>query len=221
MSLPRPAVMRAAISVPVVLHESLRRVPDAGEGGGGDDARHGHSFALTDPEPPDGRVLLPGVRVVMDPDDAGDGSGLDSLAAIPFFLGVWAPAASAAIVVRTTGGWVKVWLRDIMRWRVPARYYLFALGFPVALAALASAEFALAGESLDFGLVGERAVAILPLLLFCFLVNGGPEEPAWRGFALPSSKSATRRCERRRCSAWCGASGTCRCCWSRTTSTTT
>ena len=112
-------------------------------------------------------------------------AGLDSLAAIPFFLGVWAPAASAALVVRVTGGSIRSWLRDIMRWRVPARYYLFALGLPVALAALASAEFALAGESLDLGLVGERAAAFLPLLLFCFLVNGGPEEPAWRGFALP------------------------------------
>src|SRR5918995_2136365 len=112
-------------------------------------------------------------------------AGLDSLAAIPFFLGVWAPAAAAAVVVRVTGGSIKAWLRDIMRWRVPARYYLFALGFPVVLAALASAEFALAGESLEFGLVGERAASFLPLLLFCFLVNGGPEEPAWRGFALP------------------------------------
>ena len=112
-------------------------------------------------------------------------AGLDSLAAIPFFLGVWAPAAAAAIVVRATGGSVKGWLRGIMRWRVPLRYYLFAVGLPLGLAVVASAQFALAGESLDFALVGERAAAFLPLLLFCFLVNGGPEEPAWRGFALP------------------------------------
>jgi len=112
-------------------------------------------------------------------------AGLDSLAAVPFFLGVWAPAAAAAIVVRVTGGSIRDWLRDIMRWRVPRRYYLLALGFPVALTIVASAEFALAGEHLDFGLVGERAAAFLPLLLFCLLANGGPEEPAWRGFALP------------------------------------
>jgi membrane protease YdiL (CAAX protease family) len=111
--------------------------------------------------------------------------GLDSLAAVPFFLGVWAPAAAAAIVVRTTGGSIRHWLRDILRWRVPRRYYLLALGFPIALAIVASAEFAVAGERLDFGLVGERAAAFLPLLLFCLLLNGGPEEPAWRGFALP------------------------------------
>ena len=111
--------------------------------------------------------------------------GLDSLAAVPFFLGVWAPAASAAIVVRVTGGSIKAWLRDILRWRVPLRYYAFAVGFPIALAGVASAEFALAGETLDFGLIGERAAAFLPLLVFCFVINGGPEEPGWRGFALP------------------------------------
>jgi CAAX protease family protein len=38
---------------------------------------------------------------------------------------------------------------------------------------------------LDFGLVGERVAAFLPTLLFCLLINGGPEEPAWRGSALP------------------------------------
>jgi uncharacterized protein len=111
--------------------------------------------------------------------------GLDSLAAVPFFLGVWGPAAAAAIVVRVTGGSIKVWLRDILRWRVPPRYYAFAVGFPIALAGVASAEFALAGEPLDLGLIGERAAAFLPLLVFCFVINGGPEEPGWRGYALP------------------------------------
>lgn len=75
--------------------------------------------------------------------------GLDSLAAVPFFLGVWAPAASAAIVVRVTGGSIKAWLRDILRWRVPLRYYAFAVGFPIALA----------GENPRLGLIGERAAS--------------------------------------------------------------
>src|SRR5918995_4520618 len=66
-------------------------------------------------------------------------AGLDSLAAIPFFLGVWAPAAAAAIVVRVTGGSIKAWLRDIMGWRVRARYYVVALGVPIARAHVAHA----------------------------------------------------------------------------------
>jgi hypothetical protein len=47
------------------------------------------------------------------------------------------------------------------------------------------AEFLVVGEELEFGLVGERVASILPLFVFCLLVNGGPEEPGWRGFAMP------------------------------------
>jgi uncharacterized protein len=111
--------------------------------------------------------------------------GLEGLAALFFFLGVFGPAAAGVIVTRTTGGSVRTWLRETLKWRVPVRWYVAAIGFPVALAIMASAEFALAGESLDFGLVGERAVSFLPLFVYCLLINGGPEELGWRGFALP------------------------------------
>jgi membrane protease YdiL (CAAX protease family) len=112
-------------------------------------------------------------------------AGLESAAALPFFVGVFAPAAAAAIVTRVTGGSVRGWMRDIMRWRLSVRWYALAIGFPLALAGIASAEFALVGEKLDFGLVGERMASFLPLFVFCLLINGGPEEPAWRGFAMP------------------------------------
>jgi membrane protease YdiL (CAAX protease family) len=112
-------------------------------------------------------------------------AGLDSAAAIPFFLGVFGPFAAAALVTRATGGSVRVWLRTSFRWRQPKRWYAAVIAFPVLLAAVASAEFALLGERLDFGLVGERAAAFLPLLIYCLLLNGGPEEFGWRGFALP------------------------------------
>jgi len=112
-------------------------------------------------------------------------AGLDSLAAIPFFVGVFGPFAAAVIVTRATGTSARAWVRDVFRWRQSWRWYAGVVLFPVALAVLASAEFALAGESLDFGLVGERAASFLPLLAYCLLLNGGPEELGWRGFALP------------------------------------
>jgi membrane protease YdiL (CAAX protease family) len=111
--------------------------------------------------------------------------GLGGLAALPFFVGVFGPATAAAIVTRATGGSVRGWLRDVMRWRLPLRWYGLAVGFPFALAIVASAEFVLAGEELDLGLVGERLAAVVPLFVFCLLLNGGPEEPGWRGFAMP------------------------------------
>jgi len=42
-------------------------------------------------------------------------AGLDSVAAVPFFVGVWAPATAAAIVVRATGGPIRAWLRETNR----------------------------------------------------------------------------------------------------------
>jgi uncharacterized protein len=50
---------------------------------------------------------------------------------------------------------------------------------------LASGAFALAGNPLDLGLLGERLAAYLPTLLFVAVLGGGNEEPGWRGFALP------------------------------------
>ena len=111
--------------------------------------------------------------------------GLDGLAALPFFVGVLGPATAAAVVTRVTGRSVRDWLREVMRWRLPLRWYALAVGLPFALAIVASAEFVLVGEELDFGLIGERVVSIVPLFLFCLLLNGGPEEPGWRGFAMP------------------------------------
>jgi len=112
-------------------------------------------------------------------------AGLDSLAAIPFFLGVFGPFLAAVIVTRATGSSARGWLRSVFRWRQSWRWYAAVVAFPVGLTVVASAEFALAGESLDFGLVGERAASFLPLLAYCLLLNGGPEELGWRGFALP------------------------------------
>jgi membrane protease YdiL (CAAX protease family) len=113
---------------------------------------------------------------------AGDLSGLPVLL---FFVGVFGPAMAGAIVTRATGGTVRGWLRGSLKWRVPVRWYVAAIGFPVVLAIVASAEFALAGHALDFGLAGERAVSFVPLFVYCLLINGGPEEFGWRGFALP------------------------------------
>jgi uncharacterized protein len=56
---------------------------------------------------------------------------------------------------------------------------------PIALAVLVTAEFALAGNELDWSLLDTRLAAFLPTLVFVALLQGGNEEPGWRGFALP------------------------------------
>ncbi|HEX6236718.1 MAG TPA: type II CAAX endopeptidase family protein [Acidimicrobiales bacterium] len=102
-----------------------------------------------------------------------------------FFVGVFGPMAAAATVVHLGGGSAREWARKIFHVRFDRRWFLFALGLPFAIAAISSAGFVLAGETLDFDLLGERLAMLLPLLVVTFLLNGGPEEPGWRGFALP------------------------------------
>ncbi len=83
------------------------------------------------------------------------------------------------------GGSVKSWFKGLFHWRVAPRWYLFAIGVPIALAVLVTAEFAVFGKALDWSLLDNRLIAFLPALLVTALVGGGNEEPGWRGFAMP------------------------------------
>lgn len=100
-------------------------------------------------------------------------------------LGGFGPCVAAAIMTRLTGGSVKSWFRGLFRWRVAARWYAYALGVPIALVVLVTAEFAAVGESLQWSLLDDRLLVYLPSLLIVAAIAGGNEEPGWRGFALP------------------------------------
>ena len=104
---------------------------------------------------------------------------------ILFLLGGLGPIAAAAIVVRSTGGSVRSWLRGMWRWRAPLRWYVYALGLPPIVMLGANAALALSGRELDVGGIGGAAVAYPASLLFIAVAGGGLEEPGWRGFALP------------------------------------
>lgn len=107
------------------------------------------------------------------------------VAAIPFVAGGLGPAAAAFLVLRWTGGSVSRWVRPILAWRVPGRYYLYALGLPAALFAFANGVLALLGEAVEPELLPGRLPAYLATFLFVLTLGGALEEPGWRGFALP------------------------------------
>ena len=112
--------------------------------------------------------------------------GIDGPAAeLLVFVGVWGPAAAGLTVTRLAGRSTRDWVRGLLRWRVPGRWYAFALGVPVLLVAVVSAVFALLGQDLDGSLLGGRLASYLPMLVFLTLAGGGNEEWGWRGFALP------------------------------------
>lgn len=99
-------------------------------------------------------------------------------------LGAFGPAVGAGLVTHWSGGSLRDWLRPLARWRVPGRYYVYALGLPAALFGAINAELALLGRPVDLGRLGEAIPAYLGTFLFVALLGGGQEEPGWRGFAL-------------------------------------
>ena len=92
---------------------------------------------------------------------------------------------AAHIVIRTTGGSVGAWARQILHWRVKPRWYLYALGLPAVLFAAVNGVLGILGTSIDLSLLAERAPSYLAGFAFVMLLGGGQEEPDWRGFALP------------------------------------
>jgi uncharacterized protein len=107
------------------------------------------------------------------------------LAAVPFVLGGFGPPVAAWLVLRRTGGSVRAWIRPVLHWRVPARYYLYALGLPAALYTAANLVLVTLGETVRPGLVVERWPLYLATFAFTLTLGGAMEEPGWRGFALP------------------------------------
>ena len=101
-----------------------------------------------------------------------------------FLLGGFGPMAAAAAVTRFTGGSVRRWAAQIACWRVPVRYYLYALGLPALIWTVINVELGLVSDDFDVGLLPNRLLASIGTFLVVLTVGGGFEEPGWRGFAL-------------------------------------
>jgi membrane protease YdiL (CAAX protease family) len=106
----------------------------------------------------------------------------------PALLG---PAVAAVLVIAWTRGGPG--LRDLgarlVRWRVPARWWLVALSPLIAAAAVLLVLWA-AGQDLpavsDFGLFsGTATIGVVGVVALIVGVNAVGEEVGWRGYALP------------------------------------
>ena len=102
-----------------------------------------------------------------------------------FVAGIFGPAVAGLLTTRLLGESVGGWLRAAFLTRVPLRWWAVAVAIPVALTLAASAAYALAGGTVDWGLLPARLAAYAPALAVAAVVGGGQEELGWRGFALP------------------------------------
>lgn len=100
-------------------------------------------------------------------------------------IGGFGPMLAAAIMIRHTGGSLSEWLRAVIRWRVPVRYYAYALGLPLLIMTAMNLGLAALGEQPELSMIPERIPAYLQTFLLTLVIFGGQEEPGWRGFALP------------------------------------
>jgi len=97
--------------------------------------------------------------------------GLPLLAA-----GAFGPAAAAALVPRWTGGSLRAWLRPLWHWRVPLRFWLYALGLPALLFVVVNAELAVLGEPVDLGRLQARHSPVMGTVVLGVV---------WGGWHLP------------------------------------
>ena len=104
---------------------------------------------------------------------------------VPFLLGALGPMAAAAIVTAWTGRSLVAWIRPVWRWRVPVRWWLYALGLPALLYAVVTLVLQFIGSPVDWSLAADRLPAYLSTFVFVLFLGGALEEPGWRGFGLP------------------------------------
>jgi uncharacterized protein len=101
-------------------------------------------------------------------------------------IGGFGPILAAAITIRNSGNSLAEWLRKIVRWRVPIRFYAYALGLPVLIMATMNGLLAALGQQPDISVIPSRIPTYLQSFLLTAVIFGGQEEPGWRGFALPA-----------------------------------
>lgn len=113
------------------------------------------------------------------------GGDESALGMVVFVLGGFGPALAAFAVLRATDGSVRAWVSSILRWRVPVRCWLYALGLPAVVMGSANLVLVALGEQVDWSLFGDRILPYAGTFLLTLFFLGAQEEPGWRGFALP------------------------------------
>jgi len=106
------------------------------------------------------------------------------------------PFLAALVMLGLTGGKpaIKRLLRQMIQWRIPARWYLAAMGLPFVITGLAAVFNILLGAPVPSTEKLSQWPSIIPTFFMLIIIpgiGGAWEEPGWRGYAL--NELATRR----------------------------
>lgn len=99
-------------------------------------------------------------------------------------FGAFGPPVGAAVVVWASGGSLRAWLSQFLRWAIGAKWWAIALGLPLLILATGSALFALLGGPIDLTSLPFPGIYLF-VMVWGTIWGGGQEELGWRGFMLP------------------------------------
>jgi membrane protease YdiL (CAAX protease family) len=99
-------------------------------------------------------------------------------------FGAFGPPVGAGVVVWASGGSLRKWLSQVVRWRIGARWWAAAIFLPLLILAVGSALFVAFGGPIDLESFPFVGVYIF-VMAWGIVWGGGQEELGWRGFMLP------------------------------------
>jgi membrane protease YdiL (CAAX protease family) len=99
-------------------------------------------------------------------------------------FGAFGPPVGAGVVVWASGGSLRRWLSQVVRWRIGARWWAVAIFLPLLILAVGSALFVAFGGPIDLDSFPFVGVYIF-VMAWGIVWGGGQEELGWRGFMLP------------------------------------
>jgi membrane protease YdiL (CAAX protease family) len=99
-------------------------------------------------------------------------------------FGAFGPPVGAGVVVWASGGSLRKWLSQVVRWRIGARWWAAAIFLPLLILAVGSALFVAFGGPVDLDSFPFVGIYVF-VMAWGIVWGGGQEELGWRGFMLP------------------------------------
>ena len=126
----------------------------------------------------------------------GLSSGFHLFLSIGFSLAVYGPFIAALISARVKDGkaGTSSLLSQVFKWRIPARWYLYAFAITMVIAlipfliGILSGTLTLPQNHFTYGII-----FLIPVLIMQIITSGLGEEPGWRGFLLPALNKAREK----------------------------